>query len=658
LHSPAAAYRVVRKVDHAAQKLDYFCYAPKCDHLSDEVQGESAVRRRADLYAQADRRASDSTERGIPTKSNTQEGTMRKNSGSVMLVDPGELAQPERQTRAADVLVQILVDAGVDVVFGLPGGAISPMHDALVDHPQVRAITMHHEAGAVFAAAGYAHSTGKLAVVFVTSGPGVLNTMTGIASAHYDSLPVLVIAGEVPRHRFGKKALQEGSSHELDIVAAARSFTKLSAQIPDAEAAPALLRRAMATALSGRRGAVLLTLPLDIATTNIKPQLFSHEPHVELNMDGEVLAIATRVLARAKRPVIFVGAGTRLEGAPRRVRELAERLQAPVMTTPKAKGVMPEDHPLSLGVFGWGGHPSTTDYLKEGVDVLLAVGTSLGEVATSCWSPLLKATEHFIHVDIDAAQIGRTYTPTIGIAGRASQVLARMAELLPLKRRPPRRFGVRRYDDGAPLINGPEGRIAPQRALWELQRIMPPNTIFGCDMGEHMLYATHYLRIQEAFSWSFMTGLSSMASGLGAAPGIKLGNPDRPVAVVCGDGCFSMAMAEIGTAARECIPFVVCVLNDARLGMVEIGHTAIYGRTPPFAAGPMNISALAEGLGAGSVVVERAGELMKAGPVIMSFLRQTKPVVIDVRIDTSVRMPKNPRFDSLGEEAQRSKPLS
>jgi acetolactate synthase-1/2/3 large subunit len=576
-----------------------------------------------------------------------------------MLLDPDDLASPGHEVRTADVLVQILVDSGVDIVFGLPGGAISPMHDALVDHPQVRTVTMHHEAGAVFAAAGYAHSTGKLAVVFVTSGPGVLNTMTGIASAHCDGLPVLVIAGEVARHRFGKKALQEGSCHELNVVDMARSVTKLAAQVSDAPAAAPLMRRAIATALSGRRGPVLLTLPLDIATTRIKVPLISHAARTDLQLDPAILQAAARALSRASRPVIFAGSGTRFEGAPRRLRELAERLQVPVMTTPKAKGVLPEDHALSLGVFGWGGHPSATDYLKEGVDVLLAVGTSLGEVATSCWSPLLRASEHFIHVDIDARQLGRSYAPTIGIVGRSAPVLAKLTELVQLTRRPlPRRFGVTRYDDAAPLLNGPRGRVAPQRALWELQRIMPADTIFASDMGEHMLFATHYLRIQEPSAWSFMTGLSSMASGLGAAPGIKLGHPGRPVAIVCGDGCFSMAMAEIGTAAREGIPFVACVLNDERLGMVEIGHTAIYGRTPSFAAGPMDISGVAEALGAGAVVVERAGDLLKAGPRIHALLRQNRPVVIDVHIDTEVRMPKNPRFDSLTEEAQRSNLLN
>jgi acetolactate synthase I/II/III large subunit len=565
--------------------------------------------------------------------------------------------KPDASPRTADALVDLLVAAGVEVVFGLPGGAISPVHDALVDRPEIRVINTRHEQGALFAACGYAHSTGRLAVAIVTSGPGVLNAMTGLASAHCDGLPVLLIAGEVSRHRFGKKALQDGSSHELDIVSMAHSITKMAVQVSDPESAPWTLRRAIATAQSGRRGPVLVTLPLDVATAQLKMPQVSHATQVELLLDQKVLTAAARALARAKRPVIFAGAGCRFEDAPRHVRELSERLQVPVMTTPKAKGVMPESHPLSLGVFGWGGHSSSSDYLKEGCDVLLAVGTGLGEVATSCWSPLLKSTEHFIHIDADAAQIGRSYTPTMGIVGRAAQVLPKLTALVPGGRRQQKRFGVTRYTDAAPILNGPTGRIAPQRALEELQQILPSDAIFGSDMGEHMLFATHYLRIQDPSSWSFMTGLSSMASGIGSAVGIAVANQERPVAIVCGDGCFSMAMAEIGTAARERIPFVLCVLNDERLGMVEIGHTAIYGRTPEFGAGPMNIPALAEGLGAGSVTVERAGDLLKAGPAVMRFLRRGIPVVIDVRIDTEVRMPKNPRFDSLSEET-RSKLLN
>ncbi len=548
--------------------------------------------------------------------------------------------------RAAEAIVRELVAAGVELVFGLPGGAISPMHDAFLDHPQVRMVTTRHEAGAIFAAAGYARSTGRLCVVMVTSGPGVLNAMTGIASAYYDSLPILIIAGEVPRSRFGQGALQEGSPYELDIVNMTARITKLSAECREANAVPALLRRAIATATSARPGPVLLTLPIDVATTPIRPPRIAMAPRLELAVDSELTRAAADVLERAQRPVLFVGSGARWGDGPRRVRELAERLQAPVMTTPKGKGLFPDDHPLSLGVFGLGSHPSTSDYLTGGVDVLLAIGTSLGEAATSGWSPLLRPSEHLIQIDIDARQFGRTYPVTIGLAGDAALVLGDLTRQLGPARRPPRSFGIRRYDEAATLANGPEGRISPQRALAELQQIMPADTIYSLDIGEHMLFGIHHLRINEPNSFILSLGFGSMGSGIGAGLGIKLGQPNRPVVAVCGDGCFAMGLADIATAVQERVPFAVVVLNDERYGMVEIGNNEVYGRTPPYGSGRIDIPNVARGLGARPVVVERAGEL---AALDLTELMRDGPVVIDVRIDRGVRMPKNARFKFLGD---------
>ena len=546
--------------------------------------------------------------------------------------------------RTADVLIDLLERAGVEVVFGLPGGAISPMHDALVDHPNIRVITTRHESGAMFAACGYAHATGKLAVVLVTAGPGVLNAMTGLASASLDGLPVLVIAGESPRGRFGKNALQEGSSYQLDIIRMVTSMTKLACELSDACSAPAVLKRAMATALSGRRGPVLLTLPVDVGTTRLSPPRLSLQPRLEHDVDPEVVREAADALRTAERPLLFIGAGTRWEGGPERVRALAERLQIPVMTTPKAKGVFPESHPLSLGVFGFGSHPSTSDYLQAGVDVLFAVGTGLGEVATAGWSPLLAPTRHFIHVDAEARQIGRSYPATIGIVGTAEDILSRILHELGPGQPAERTFGVRRHESAEQLRHGPSGLISPPRALWELQQVVPKDAIYTLDIGEHMLFGIHYLTVDDPHQFVLQIGLGSMGSGLGAAMGIKLGQPDRPVVAVCGDGCFSMALSDIGTAARERVPFIVAVLNDERFGMVEIGHTAIYGRTPPFPSGQMSIGSLARALGADAYEVHHADEILRLD---RRQLLRDRPVVLDIHIDPGVRMPKNARFDFL-----------
>ena len=552
-------------------------------------------------------------------------------------------------TRTADVLVDILVEAGVEVVFGLPGGPIAPIHDALLDRPEIRSITTRHEAGAIFAAAGYAQATGKLGVVVVTSGPGILNAMTGLASAHADGLPVLVIAGEVPRERFGQGAVQEGTSEGLDIVHMVRSISKFAAQAGDPNTAPALLRRAIATASSGRRGPAVITLPMDVGTAHSRPPAVEVSSRLEFRSPHQTFATTADALSSAEHGLLLVGSGARWGSGPELVRELAERLQIPVMTTPKAKGVFPENHPLSLGVFGWGGHPSASDYLGKGVDVLMAIGTSLGETATDSWSRKLAASKHFIQLDVESQRIGRNYPVTLGIVDTVEGALPQILRRIGTTPRPQRQFGVRRQQSGAEVLVGPEGRISPQRALWELQRALPSNTLFTSDIGSHMFFALHHLEIHSPRGFMIMFGLGSMGSGIGAALGVKVARPDAPVVAVCGDGCFSMGLGDVATAAQQGIPMIFAVLNDERYGLVEVGNNAVYGRTPSFAT-PMNVAQLAEGVGAAAVVIEQPGDILKHD---LLELADRRPLVLDIRIDREVRLASG-RLEFLKEMANKA----
>lgn len=545
------------------------------------------------------------------------------------------VATRRKPKRAADLIAEVLVDAGVEVVFGLPGGPIAPLHDALLDHPSIRAITTRHEAGAVFAAAGYAQATGKLAVVVVTSGPGVLNTMTGIASAHCEGLPVLVIAGDVPRAQTARGAVQDGSSHGLDIVHMARPITKLVAEATDPNTAPGLIRRAVATAQSGRPGPALVVLPMDVNVARVTPPALDVtivETYAPQPSSFDAVAAA---LERARRGLILVGSGGRWGDNPRLVRELAERLQMPVMTTPKGKGVLPETHPLSLGVFGWGGHASAMEYLEGGVDVLFAVGTSLGETSSDSWSGKLAASEHFLQLDVDATRIGRNYPVTVGLVDSIAHAVPELlARLSPMPRRLGFRHGVRRSNTGDQVLVGKENKISPQRALWEIQRAVPDDALYTSDIGAHMFFAIHHIEAKTPRSFMIALGLGSMGSGIGAALGVKVGRPDAPVVAICGDGCFSMALTDVTTAAQEGIPLIVAVLNDERYGMVEIGNDAVYGRTPRFAT-PMDIGRLAEGAGCRAIVIREPGEIEKLDLVALAADR---PLVLDIRIDPTVHL--------------------
>jgi acetolactate synthase-1/2/3 large subunit len=542
-------------------------------------------------------------------------------------------------TRGADLLVSMLGAAGVDVVFGLPGGAISPVHDALLDN-QIRVITTKHEAGAMFAAAGYAQTTGKLGVVAVTSGPGALNAMTGLASAWCDSLPVLLLVGDVPRGAQGRGVLQDSSSHGLQVVEMSRHISKMAAEIASPSALPHMLRRAIATALSGRKGPVVLTLPIDIMTANVSAPRVGGSISMGGLVAGETLDEIAELLLGAERPLILAGSGVRGHGAPARLRAVAERFSCPVVTTPKAKGVFPEDHALSLGVLGLGGHRSARRYLDSGVDVVLAIGTSLGDVSTDGFAPALQASRALIHVDIDARQVGKSYAPTHAVVASAAELLGGLAErrqsFTPIKRALPP--GVERHF--IPSSTKPD-RIAPQDAINELQKLLPADTIYTVDSGEHFLYAVQYLETKHPDAFVVMTGLGSMGQSIGAAIGAQLAHPGRSVAAICGDGCFAMNAFEIATAVQEQLPIRVFVFNDQRLGMVENGHQNVYGRRPRYSTGPLDICSIARGLGAVTMRIDGKGQL---DPLLLTA---PGPVVIDVQIDPDIILPKVDRVATM-----------
>jgi acetolactate synthase I/II/III large subunit len=549
------------------------------------------------------------------------------------------VSAPQEPTtrRTADVLVDVLEAAGVDTIFGLPGGPISPLHDALMDR-SLRVVTTRHESGALFAAAGYAHTTGRLGVAAVTSGPGVLNAMTGLASAHCDGLPVLLLVGEVPRKVHGKGALQDGSSHGLNVVGMTRHVTKLAAEMIDPSQAPLLLHRAIATALSGRRGPVALTLPLDVAMAPQVATRITADLSLEFSINARALDEIAALLALAARPLILAGSGVRGNNAPAMLRVMAERYQCPVATTPKGKGVFSETHPLSLGVFGFGGHPSAREYVEGGLDMLIAIGTSLGDLSTDGWTPLLKPRRAFVHVDIDAKQIGKSYAPTHALVAPAASFLGGMAERNPrIVPRP--QAGVVRF----PMASSDGEQLAPQDALAEIQTILPSDTIFTVDAGEHTLFATHFLEVTAPDAFVVMTGLGSMGQSIGAAIGAKLARPDRAVAAICGDGCFAMNGFEVATAAAERLPIVIFVFNDRRLGMVELGHKAVYGRQPSYPV-TMDVGALAQGLGADFVRVTKPGDLTRAAEMLR---RPRGPIVVDVQIDPTVKLPRKDRMAEL-----------
>ncbi|MFO0746945.1 MAG: thiamine pyrophosphate-binding protein [Myxococcota bacterium] len=555
--------------------------------------------------------------------------------------------------RVADVIVDTLRDLGVDLFLGVCGGAVSPMYDALLDANEdvsrspVKVIHNRHESAALFIAAG-ASLMGRLPCVLVTSGPGITNALTGIASAFADSIPLIVIGGEVAKKNFGRGALQEGSKYELDTVAIVRSVTKYQAPILNPRAASSVVRRAVQTALSGRQGPVFLSLPLDVASERVTPTVISSNVATHFAIDDALLERAAALLRGHKKGLILVGSGARHPVATTQIRIMAEQLRMPVMTTPKGKGLFPESSPLHLGIFGYGGHPSATKYLEQEPDIVLAIGCGLGETSTNGWTPLIHATS-FIQIDIDSSQIGKNYHVDIGLVGAAHQVLPSLLAKI-------RDFNPEQHFDGV-VVHQPElmdqDRIPlhPARVVKLLQTCLPHDTIFTSDIGEHLMFALHYLKLDRPDSFIGHLGLGSMGSGIGSAIGAKMAAPSRPVVGICGDFGFQMFGMELATCVQYGVGTIFAIMNDGRMGMVENGFERVYGRGMRVDAPAVDFAAMARSVGAIGITIRTPVDFNQLTP---ELVRGDVPVVLDIHIDPTARFAVSGRDQTLGTFASKN----
>lgn len=540
---------------------------------------------------------------------------------------------PRILPRASDLVADRIADLGVEVLFGLPGAAIAPLDNAVLQHPALRAVTMRHEGNAMFAAIGYARISGKPGFVAVTSGPGILNCMTGLASAYCDGVPVIVLAGEAARSLQGRGALQDGGINRLAIIHMTRHLSKWSAEVPTADCAASMIARAVQVATTPPTGPVVLTLPVDILAQPANPVAITVPSSIATNLAPESMKTVAEIMARSHSGAILVGSGARHGEAPRWLVEIAERSHWPVITTPRGKGVFPETHPLSLGVFGMGGHRSASRYLDAGVETLLVIGTSLGELTTSGWSDSLRPLDTLIHVDIDISTVARNYPTDLAIAAPAETFLRALCSQLPdfpATLRPTPR-GIEREASPWPTGNGPGGRICPEQALREIQDCLPDDTIYTIDSGEHTVFATHHLTIRHPDGYIASLGLGSMGASISAI-GARLADPDRTVAAICGDGGFAMIAPELSVACQHGVAIAVFVFNNGRLGMVERGHQRVFGQVPDYGTRPMDVAALARATGADVATVRRAGELARLD--IPSRLKN-RPLVVDIHVDQS-----------------------
>lgn len=553
--------------------------------------------------------------------------------------------------KAASLLLDYLHQEGVDHLFGIPGGPIMPLYASLYEGGKIRPVLTKHEEGAAFMADGYARVSGRFGVCCATAGPGATNALTGIAVAYADHVPVLLLTAQVPTSQFGKGAFQESSPEAVDVVGLYRPITKWSTMVSHPDRTGAVIRQAIRTMLSGRPGPVHVNLPLDFLTRDVAEELQPPTTYRfgSASFDRAAVRAAARRLLEARRPAILAGQGVNASRAWLPLRALAERLGLPVATTFKAKGALPEDHPLSLGVFGYSGEPRAVEYLlSPETDVLLVVGTSLGEVSSCGWDERL-AAKRLLQVDIEPATIGRNFPVDVALAGDAATILVELRYQLerelksaPPRPRPPLEAGSRELVEGEPA----GGPLKPASVLKELREALPRDAIVFVDNGTIRLWTARHFPVYQEGCFFVNMGMASMGYAVAAAVGAKLARPGRPVVALAGDAAFAMNGMEVHTAVEHDAPVIWVVINNGGHAMIYHGERLQFGgrfRSSVFREG-LDVAGMAKALRAEAFRVERPGELREA---IADAVARGRPAVVDVATDLYVQPPMASRVRAL-----------
>jgi acetolactate synthase-1/2/3 large subunit len=487
----------------------------------------------------------------------------------------------------AQALIRALELEQVDTIFGLPGGCILPAYDPLLDS-SIRHILVRHEQGAGHMAEGYAHVTGRPGVAMVTSGPAATNMVTPLCDAYMDSIPMVCITGQVSTSAIGTDAFQE-----CDTVGITRSVTKHNELIMSGDDIPLMVRQAFHIATTGRPGPVLLDVPKDV----LQNLMTWHWPTDEEVLDSlpgyrptlkghpRMIKEAARLILEARQPILYVGGGVLKARAADALRELAELIDTPVVTTLMARGAFPDDHPLCLGMPGMHGNATAVNAMQKS-DLLITLGARFDDRITgkvSAFAPDAK----IIHVDIDPAEQGKVRRPDVPIVGDCRLVIEEIikaikdmlaagevqADISTWKSR------VSGWREQFPLYypeSAPGDSLKPQYCLEQLRDLSPKGTILCSGVGQHQMWSSQYWNFTEPYTWVNSGGLGTMGFSIPAAIGAKVGRPDRTVWAVDGDGCFQMTAQELVTASVERIPIKVAVLNNSYLGMVRQWQEMFY----------------------------------------------------------------------------------
>ena len=472
------------------------------------------------------------------------------------------------------LFVKALEEEGVDTLFGYPGGTVTDLFDELYKTQSVNLVLPRHEQGLIHEAEGYAKSTGKVGVCLVTSGPGATNIVTGLADAHYDNVPLVCFTGQVPLNLIGNDAFQE-----VDIVGITRSITKYSVTVRDRKDLGKIIKMAFHIARTGKPGPVLIDIPKDIQTASGPAEYPEHVDIRGYKINNSVhigqLKRAYKLLRNAKKPLILAGGGVNISRANENLKKFAEKEDIPVVTTIMGKGAIPTKHALYIGNCGMHGKYSANKAVSE-CDVLFSIGTRFNDRITGDLNEFAPKAK-IIHIDIDTASISRNVVVDVPIVADANMAREKLLEWAEPKKTSAWKNQIEIWENENPLEMRRDKGMTPQMIMEHINSNFP-KAIYVTDVGQHQMWATQYLELDEDSRLLTSGGLGTMGFGLPAAIGAKIANPDKDVVCISGDGGLQMNIQELATAVVQGAGVTICVLNNYYLGMVRQMQQLFYGK--------------------------------------------------------------------------------
>lgn len=536
----------------------------------------------------------------------------------------------------SDVIIECLLEQGVDTIFGYPGGAVLNIYDALYKYSdKIRHIITAHEQGACHAADGYARTTGKTGVVLATSGPGATNLVTGIATAYMDSIPMVAITGNVTRNLLGLDSFQE-----VDICGITMPITKHNYIVKDPAKLPEIIREAFYIANEGRKGPVLIDIPKDITAAMIEYNKCEPKPIVNHNPDGinEEIAAAAELIKNAERPFIYAGGGVVSADATKEMAEFVKKVDAPVSLSLMGQCAVDNTIDNYIGMLGMHGTKTAALALSK-CDLMIVLGSRFSDRVLCNPNTFAKNTK-IIHIEIDPAEIGKNIEVYHHVTGDVKYILSRLNELLPDLKHKIWMDQVMQWKKDYALRMVPiesEDEVLPQDVIEELDRLTEGSAIITTEVGQHQMWAAQYYNFRKPRSFASSGGLGTMGYGFGAAMGSKVGNPDRTVVNIAGDGSFFMNCNELSSLAKHKIPMIELVFENDVLGMVRQWQRLFYGKrfSQTNIERGTDLMKLADAFGVEGVRITKKSDIK---PMLEKALSCGKPCLVDVIINKDINV--------------------